>query len=81
MQTIAPFTGARIEIDYNFKNKSYNTIAPFTGARIEIALQGGRGKASASHPSRVRGLKYRLQLDWHKDVYIAPFTGARIEMT
>ena len=33
-----------------------------------------------SHPSRVRGLKYQLDLSWLFDCVVAPFTGAWIEI-
>ena len=37
-------------------------VAPFTGAWIEIDLNAGAGTPDdGSHPSRVRGLKYRKQ--------------------
>ena len=38
-------------------------VAPFTGAWIEIRRRGTMNKSMlASHPSRVRGLKYRINL-------------------
>mgnify|MGYP001111911149 CR=1 FL=1 len=38
----------------------HNDVAPFTGAWIEINKTGNAANISASsHPSRVRGLKYR----------------------
>ena len=57
-------------------------VAPFTGAWIEIDTESDRGdvRYAASHPSRVRGLKYetaeyRVHLE-----SVAPFTGAWIEI-
>ena len=35
-EKIAPFTGARIEMDEEFENDRSIGIAPFTGARIEM---------------------------------------------
>ena len=57
-------------------------VAPFTGAWIEITSTARRCTVQpVSHPSRVRGLKYRL---WNSSSTekgrVAPFTGAWIEM-
>ena len=56
-------------------------VAPFTGAWIEIAA-GLRslGDRYESHPSRVRGLKYRSYSIHRHILRVAPFTGAWIEI-
>ena len=57
--TVAPFTGAWIEIYRIGCNTDRGRVAPFTGAWIEISRSVLYPPASgASHPSRVRGLKY-----------------------
>ena len=56
-------------------------VAPFTGAWIEILVYGGLVDSRKSHPSRVRGLKYKngvIRAQWQPRV--APFTGAWIEI-
>ena len=57
---VAPFTGAWIEIVADVAAYVWRGVAPFTGAWIEIqdTKQAKRG-LTVSHPSRVRGLKYR----------------------
>ena len=56
-------------------------VAPFTGAWIEIPrVANSCKKVDTSHPSRVRGLKWKFDVadgDVRQD--IAPFTGAWIE--
>ena len=58
---VAPFTGAWIEIPDPFIDPViFRAVAPFTGAWIEIGLAyPASGRTNRSHPSRVRGLKYR----------------------
>ena len=79
---VAPFTGAWIEIYAAvFNSPTVLWVAPFTGAWIEMD-HGYRilYRAIASHPSRVRGLKF---FDFWKNpkenLYVAPFAGAWIE--
>ena len=58
---VAPFTGAWIEIPDPFIDPViFRAVAPFTGAWIEmfVAVRPRFGPIP-SHPSRVRGLKYR----------------------
>ena len=63
---VAPFTGAWIEIRSTLASmKGKLRVAPFTGAWIEIPLPSMPSTAkSASHPSRVRGLKW-IPRRWH----------------
>ena len=56
-------------------------VAPFTGAWIEISqAPSGKSNKKWSHPSRVRGLKYRHRVHQPPLLLVAPFTGAWIEM-
>jgi len=55
---VAPFTGAWIEINRQTAWIVKISVAPFTGAWIEITSVVTSTNAVASHPSRVRGLKY-----------------------
>ena len=61
MTYVAPFTGAWIEIACKWPPALYGgPVAPFTGAWIEIRnLENPKVTKTESHPSRVRGLKYR----------------------
>ena len=55
--SVAPYTGAWIEIYHKlFLFLLYN-VAPYTGAGIEIKTQEVKNALEASHPTRVRGLK------------------------
>ena len=58
LKSVAPFTGAWIEI--NVKNIDLSTfpVAPFTGAWIEIGLKKLSLAVPLSLPSRGRGLKF-----------------------
>ena len=59
--TVAPFTGAWIEMSRAWKKSSASrSVAPFTGAWIEILAEAELAcDLAASHPSRVRGLKFK----------------------
>ena len=61
---VAPFTGAWIEMTILLSVTGGTTaVAPFTGAWIEMILRRRRGSLhQGSHPSRVRGLKFALEL-------------------
>ena len=65
---VAPFTGAWIEIPDPFIDPViFRAVAPFTGAWIEIqAAKPACTPADASHPSRVRGLKYHSRRPFHR---------------
>ena len=55
---VAPFTGAWVEIEMKVRLEDYLTVAPFTGAWVEISSSWvSFHSVTASHPSRVRGLK------------------------
>ena len=57
------------------------SVAPFTGAWIEIyVVQDNSRFPRLSHPSRVRGLKFRRAMYNGPDDGVAPFTGAWIEI-
>ena len=61
--TVAPFTGAWIEIDLGHYVAYRLKVAPFTGAWIEIKSDLDKKVAMArSLPSRGRGLKFQLDL-------------------
>ena len=79
---VAPFTGAWIEIVVVKETGIVDEgVAPFTGAWIEIESQYFNLLFwKWSHPSRVRGLKYRLVSESGLFLPVAPFTGAWIEM-
>ena len=55
--TVAPFTGAWIEMYGVTTCFSITPVAPFTGAWIEIGSRGSAAVWDASLPSRERGLK------------------------
>ena len=56
-------------------------VAPFTGAWIEILIRTSfRIQRTASHPSRVRGLKSPMLILVMVRMFVAPFTGAWIEI-
>ena len=56
-------------------------VAPFTGAWIEIYLRLMNDETvEMSHPSRVRGLKLKIESIEDDRVGVAPFTGAWIEI-
>ena len=57
---VAPFTGAWIEMATRFAAWLSQWVAPFTGAWIEICRGVGAPSCPSSHPSRVRGLKWKL---------------------
>ena len=54
---VAPLAGAWIEISSDRHAHQTRRVAPLAGAWIEILLRRRIGLSSASHPSRVRGLK------------------------
>ena len=58
IDTVAPYTGAWIEISVYGGQLYEQRGAPYTGAWIEIAHVARIGRGSKSHPTRVRGLKY-----------------------
>ena len=80
-QTVAPFTGAWIEIYSAPLVLSNDAVAPFTGAWIEISKVRYALRASTpSLPSRERGLKCPKGEPLPKQELVAPFTGAWIEI-
>ena len=56
--TVAPYTGAWIEIAFLQQRFSNPSVAPYTGAWIEIFFLVQSLKMATSHPTRVRGLKF-----------------------
>ncbi len=56
--TVAPYTGAWIEISFLGLSGLFGGVAPYTGAWIEILRERENFMAAMSHPTRVRGLKY-----------------------
>ena len=56
---VAPYTGAWIEIGLLPTSITLMPVAPYTGAWIEINCWKSSNKfLKASHPTRVRGLKF-----------------------
>ena len=55
---VAPLTGAWIKISCVTSSSCSFTVAPLTGAWIKIFKFEMKTRATASHPSRVRGLKW-----------------------
>ena len=78
--TVAPFTGAWIEILYHSANWAGLVVAPFTGAWIEIVILLGVYVDYLSLPSRERGLKFNKSKLKAHELGVAPFTGAWIEI-
>ena len=76
---VAPYTGAWIEIQILPNTVTLWFVAPYTGAWIEIYFGHSVMFMHASHPTRVRGLKY-LSLCCMIDIPVAPYTGAWIEI-
>ena len=56
--TVAPYTGAWIEIGLDIPYQNLATVAPYTGAWIEMTVYNLKRLLSESHPTRVRGLKF-----------------------
>ena len=60
--SVAPFTGAWIEMRHGHAHHGGNHVAPFTGAWIEMLTKAIReGYLVPSLPSRERGLKWLCQ--------------------
>ena len=77
---VAPYTGAWIEIRLLCALSGYLKVAPYTGAWIEIRFCGTPKSLALSHPTRVRGLKYKPANVKILYKIVAPYTGAWIEM-
>ena len=79
--TVAPFTGAWIEIPKIRRSSAINTVAPFAGAWIEMCLSLFCVRMRyTSLPSRERGLKFPVRLAGIAQAFVAPFAGAWIEI-
>ena len=77
---VAPYTGAWIEIVASISYSLRVIVAPYTGAWIEIASNRNVSETTASHPTRVRGLKSLIQCLCILTSTVAPYTGAWIEI-
>ena len=55
-------------------------VVPLAGTWIEITWTGHPSRASASFPSRERGLKYPLKRDHHPGLPVVPLAGTWIEI-
>jgi len=65
---VAPHTGAWIETRLAYHSFGRTHVAPHTGAWIETLVMRLKPTApSASHPTRVRGLKHHLTTGWTPD--------------
>ena len=82
LKSVAPFTGAWIEIGCCLRTESacqrsrtlHGCVDWNSASRASLAM------SMRSHPSRVRGLKYRQADITDTPVDVAPFTGAWIEI-
>ena len=57
--SVAPYMGAWIEIYKSLLSAHKKSVAPYMGAWIEIFLQRSNVLLDMSHPTWVRGLKYK----------------------
>ena len=81
LTTVAPFTGAWIEIDRQSRKRREYVVAPFTGAWIEIRHLDSVSYAHMVAPFTGAWIEIGAgdQLVY-TDPLVAPFTGAWIEM-
>ena len=77
---VAPHWGAWIEIRGNQTAGRRITVAPHWGAWIEIGSDAQERRLYRSHPTGVRGLKYREPVRPVRGHTVAPHWGAWIEM-
>ena len=61
-RVVAPHMGAWIEILKRGEDALSSPVAPHMGAWIEICLSITATQAMMSHPTWVRGLKYRIPI-------------------
>ena len=78
--SVAPYTGAWIEISYDNLFIVDSEVAPYTGAWIEIAYFFAKSSIIWSPPIRGRGLKSVRCLVYLLYCPVAPYTGAWIEI-
>ena len=81
-KSVAPFTGAWIEI--SFKDCYFFSIVTSHPSRVRGLKYADRGRSGGrgwSHPLRGRGLKYPYYPARWVQCEVAPFTGAWIEIT
>ena len=78
--SVAPFTGAWIEITRHPNRWQGGRVAPFTGAWIEMEKYLIVRCLKSSLPSRERGLKFNNASFTDYETEVAPFTGAWIEI-
>ena len=78
--TVAPYTGAWIEIGQAQQWSIRPCVAPYTGAWIEINKGERQLSLIKSHPTRVRGLKFKDTAENIMAWLVAPYTGAWIEI-
>ena len=78
---VAPLAGAWIEMPTALKANHSPDVAPLAGAWIEMHETIMISVfVMASHPSRVRGLKYHPLPRYGRNTLVAPLAGAWIEM-
>ena len=79
---VAPLAGAWIEMAAaKSRAPQGSAVAPLAGAWIEIhGHDVGGPRITPSHPSRVRGLKYKTKEDIDPKQAVAPLAGAWIEI-
>ena len=81
-ESVAPYTGAWIEIGIDSLSVSILSVAPYTGAWIEMCIPTvSTASPPMSLPTRERGLKFPLVLRLCPELVVAPYTGAWIEIT
>ena len=78
--SVAPHVGAWIEIDIPLEISLPFVVAPHVGAWIEIKRQIYADKGLQSHPTWVRGLKFRITPALEDCSEVAPHVGAWIEI-
>ena len=73
----------RGNVDWNSRHNVHSVsylVVPHAGTWIEIALQYTLLQGPQSFPTRERGLKYDLNLDWLLEEWVVPHAGTWIEI-
>ena len=78
--SVAPFTGAWIEIATEAADAIEELVAPFTGAWIEIRFDRLLARSHRVAPFTGAWIEIINKKIYEYDDYVAPFTGAWIEI-